>query len=58
MKILFMLSLILFSACTTTRTRETSSWSGAQRQETMEDDNYNQQQEQLRNQFPTPQRSF
>lgn len=58
MKIIFILSLFLFCACTTRTTKETSSWSGAQRQEAIDDTTHTQQQEQFRNQFPNARRDF
>ena len=58
MKIIFMLSLFLIFACTTKKTTESSTWSGVQRQEAIEDATRTQQQEQLRDQFPATQRDF
>ena len=58
MKLIFMLSLFLIFACTTKKTTESSGWSGAQRQDSIEDTTRSQQQEQIRDQFPATQRDF
>lgn len=58
MKLIFMLSLIFIFSCTSKKTTESSGWSGAQRQESIEDTTRVQQQEQLRDQFPSTQRDF
>lgn len=58
MKIIFMLSLFFIFGCTSRTTQETSSWSGAQRQEAIDDTTHTQRQEQFRNQNPHARRDF
>jgi hypothetical protein len=58
MKFIFMLSLFLNFACTTKSTTESSNWSGAQRQDVIDDTTRAQQQENIRDQFPATQRDF
>ena len=49
MKTFFMLMTIFLIGCSS---QKPATWDGAQRQETMKDENRQQQQQQFRNQFP------